>query len=122
MGCSIISNYNKNSQKITLCDWISKVKCKKRDLRRKRSSHDLRIAAMLTTALMRAEHDMRQKQQERATKWAELHIQINQTTVSEDEAAEERHKKEIEDLWNSELNGLDNFINSLNQIKTSVVR
>lgn len=123
MGASskeIISNFKTNQ--FTLCDWIGKVKGKKRELRRKRSSNDLRVAAMLTTALIRAEAEMRRKQQDRAVKWAQLNIQIRQTSIREDDEEELRRKKEIDDLWLSELNGLDNFINSLNKIKTNVVR
>lgn len=123
MGASskeIISNFKTNQ--FTLCDWIGKVKGKKRELRRKRSNNDLRVAAMLTTALIRAEAEMRRKQQDRAVKWAQLNIQIRQTSIQEDDEEELRRKKEIDDLWLSELNGLDNFINSLNKIKTNVVR
>lgn len=123
MGASskeIISNFKTNQ--FTLCDWIGKVKGKKRELRRKRSNNDLRVAAMLTTALISAEAEMRRKQQDRAVKWAQLNIQIRQTSIREDDEEELRRKKEIDDLWLSELNGLDNFINSLNKIKTNVVR
>lgn len=123
MGASskeIISNFKTNQ--FTLCDWIGKVKGKKRELRRKRSNNDLRVAAMLTTALIRAEAEMRRKQQDRAIKWAQLNIQIRQTSIREDDEEELRRKKEVDDLWLSELNGLDNFINSLNKIKTNVVR
>lgn len=125
MGSSspfIISNY-KNNQ-ITLCDWIGKVRVKKREIRRRKSPTDLRIAAMLTTALQRAEAEMRRKQQERAMKWAELNLQIRQIPIPKniDDEEEIQRKKEIDELWHTELNGLDNFINSLNQIKTNVVR
>lgn len=114
----ILSNYS--STQITLGDWIGKVKGKKREMRRKNAN--LRVAAMLTTALRRAEAEMRHKQQERALKWAELNVQIRETAAKESEEEEERRKREIDELWLGELNGLDNFINSFNQIKSSVVR
>lgn len=114
----ILSNYS--SSQITLGDWIGKVKGKKREMRRKNTN--LRVAAMLTTALRRAEAEMRHKQQERALKWAELNIQIRETAVKESEEEEEKRKREIDELWLGELNGLDNFINNFNQIKSSVVR
>lgn len=116
----ILSNYS--STQITLGDWIGKVKGKKREMRRKNAN--LRVAAMLTVALKRAEAEMRHKQQERALKWAELNVQINsrESAVKENEEQEERRKREIDELWLGELNGLDNFINSFNQIKSSVVR
>lgn len=91
-------------------------------MRRKRRQQDLRVAAILTTALIRAEQEMRIKQQERALKWAKLNLEINQHSVLKSAEEEEKHKKEISDMWNSELSELDEFINSLSQIKTSVVR
>lgn len=132
---AILSNYTSNQ--ITLCDWIGKVKVKKRQLRRCRRTHnDLRIAAVLTTALQRAEEEMRRKQQDRAVKWAQLNIQIRQSTMAEQQqrqqqmelesaaqqAEEEKKRREIDELWMTELNGLDKFINNMNQIKTTVVR
>lgn len=114
----ILSNYS--TTQITLGDWIGKVKGKKREMRRKNAN--LRVAAMLTTALKRAEAEMRHKQHERALKWAELNVQIRETAAKESEEEEERRKREIDELWLGELNGLDSFINEFNQIKSSVVR
>lgn len=117
----ILSNYS--SSQITLGDWIGKVKCKKREMRRKNAN--LRVAAILSTALRRAEAEMRHKQQERALKWAELNVQITSResiSVKESEEDEEKRKREIDELWLGELNGLDAFINNFNQIKSSVVR
>lgn len=114
----IVSNFS--SSQITLGDWIGKVKGKKREMRRKNAN--LRVAAMLTTALRKAEEEMRRKQQERALKWAELNVQIREAVFKEREVNEERRKREIDELWMGELNGLDNFINSLSQIKSSIVR
>lgn len=118
MGSSkIISNF-KNNGAVTLCDWIGKVKCKKREVKRKTRDRDLRVVAILTTALQRAETEMRKKQQERAAKWAELHLQV---TILKEETDMKR-QKEIDEIWTSDLNGLNNFINDLKQIKTNVVR
>lgn len=36
--------------------------------------------------------------------------------------AEEQKKNEIKDLWKEELNEIDNFLNNLNSIKTSLIR
>lgn len=119
----ILSNYDSQKGKcVSLFDWIGKVKCKKTEMRRKRRQQDLRVAAILTTALVRAEQEMRIKQQERALKWAKLNLEINQRSVLKTAEEEEKHKKEISEMWNSELSELDEFINSLSQIKTSVVR
>lgn len=119
----IISNYDvRKGRALSLFDWIGKVKCKKTEIRRKRRNQDLRVAAILTTSLVRAEQEMRIKQQERALKWAKLNLEISQHTVSKSAEEEEKHKQEISDMWNSELSELDEFINSLSQIKTSIIR
>lgn len=119
----IISNYDvRKGRAFSLFDWIGKVKCKKTELRRKRRNQDLRVAAILTTALISAEREMRIKQQERALKWAKLNLEISQQTEPKSAEEEEKHKQEVSEMWNSELSELDEFINSLSQIKTSIVR
>lgn len=68
---------------------------------------------------------MRKKQRERAQKWANFTADVNmhiEQNLFEEEAKQEQHRKDIEELWNGELNGLDNFIKNLSQIKTNVVR
>lgn len=117
MGSSkIIASFNKNETKVTLCDWISKVRCKKREA--KRRCHDLRVVAILSTALYRAEAEMRQKQQERAAKWAQLHFEVTMMNKKE----EEKRRKEVQELWETDLSDLNNFIKDLSRIKTSVAR
>lgn len=119
----IISNYDvRKGRAFSLFDWIGKVKCKKTEMRRKRRNQDLRVAAILTTALYTAEREMRIKQQERALKWAKLNLEISQQSEPTSAEEEEKHKREVSEMWNSELSELDEFINSLSQIKTSVVR
>lgn len=119
----IISNYDvKKGRAFSLFDWIGKVKCKKTEMRRRRRNQDLRVAAILTTSLISAEREMRIKQQERALKWAKLNLEISQQSESKSAEEEEKHKQEVSEMWNSELSELDEFINSLSQIKTSVVR
>lgn len=119
----ILSNYDsRKSQAVSLFEWIGKVKCKKVEMRRKRRQQDLRVAAILTTALLRAEQEMKMKQQERALKWAQLNLELKRHSALSTIEGEEKHKKEVSDMWNSELSELDEFINSLSQVKTTVVR
>lgn len=92
-------------------------------MRRRRRRPDLRVAAILTRTLIIAEKEMRIKQQERALKWAKLNLEITQQiTDSKSPEDEEKHKQEVSEMWNSELSELDEFINSLSQIKTPIVR
>jgi len=124
MGSSrILANYDsRKGNAVSLFEWIGKVKCKKIEMRRKRRQQDLRVAAILTTALQRAEQEMKIKQQERALKWAQLNLELQRHSALQSAEEEEKHKKEVSEMWNSELSELDEFINSLSQVKTSVVR
>lgn len=132
-----LSKFNKYCTRTeTLNEWILTVKHKKRAIRRK--DKDLRVAAMLATAIRRAQTDLRQKQGERAQRWAQLRaIRFSNVPSIENEmdeqtpnnsynfhvAAIEARKEELQRLWNSdELNGLNNLFGELNQIKTAVVR
>lgn len=127
VASKIISNFPKSDKRITsLCDWIGRIKNKKKDFRRNsRFNQNLRVSAVLTQALDRAESEMRVKQRERAQKWADFTAEVNmhiEKNLYEEEVKQEQHRKDAEELWNCELNGLDNFIKNLSQIKTTVVR
>lgn len=120
------ASFNNNSTKFryynhtdALNDWIKKVKSKKVLKKRQTKGQDLRIMAVLTTAIVRAEQDLKKKQAERAQKWSQIRLRLSKPVNSDDES---EHKKEIDNLWNCELNGLNSFINNLNQIKSPVVR
>lgn len=125
VSSKIILNFQKSDNRITsLCDWIGRIKYKKRNfLRNSRYNQNLRVHAVLTQALDCAEKEMRVKQRERALKMQKITAEVNiEKNVYEEQAKQEQHRKDIEELWNGELNGLDNFIKSLSQIKTNVVR
>lgn len=93
------------------------MRCKKMSFK-KQKGKDLRVVAVLTTALSRAEDILRQKQRERAVKWAQLRRAINERNVHQDE----QDRRKIDELWQSDLNGLANFMSDLKQVKTTVVR
>lgn len=85
------------------------------------------MLAILSNTLFKAEEELRKKQHERNMKWTRIKLRLNASSkslnnsykVDEDE---EKQKIEINALWSSELNGLNNFINNLSKIKTVVVR
>lgn len=127
VSSKIISNFPKSDKRITsLCDWIGRIKNKKKDFRRNtRFNQNLRVATLLTQALDRAEHEMRIKQRERAQKWANFSAEVNmqiEQNLYEEETKHQQNRKDIEEMWNGELNGLDNFMKNLSQIKTNIVR
>lgn len=107
-------NYTKT---VNLTNWIQDIRCKKMSFKRQKG-RDLRVVAVLTTALTRAEDALRQKQRERAIKWAQLRRALNERTAHEDS----QERKKIDELWQSDLNGLANFMSDLKQVKTAVVR
>lgn len=116
----------------SLCDWVRNFRIKKVAMRRKRGG-DLRVAAILTTALSRAEAELRRKQNERALRWSELQSKLlckdgnriaNQLTTPtydsecgaslySDDDDMEKQRRQIESYWKCELSGLDDFFNSL---------
>lgn len=140
----------------TLSEWITTVRYKKGVIRRQKKNRDLRVAAVLATAIQRAETELRRKQTERAQRWAQVRAQVyggesfesneghlssssclwndregdgacssnNNDGCSQSVAKmeEEQDAAEVAKLWTSELVGLDNLFNDLNQIKTVVAR
>ncbi|CAD7003728.1 unnamed protein product [Ceratitis capitata] len=82
---------------------------------------NLRVNAMLNTALLTAEAELRCKQKERFLRWTEFQAKlatgysitsyVNQMKGSEEEEAERRAK--VDNLWKSELSELDSFMRSL---------
>lgn len=119
---SKFANYHNKTEELN--EWIRKVRTKK--IVKKRVSHgqDLRVLAVLTRALRSAEQDLRQKQEERAQKWARIraHLCDNEPAaqfamLSPEEA--EAQKKQIDDLWSTDLNGLNTFMKNLHQVKVN---
>lgn len=143
----------------TLNEWITTVRYKKGLIRRQRKHRDLRVAAVLHYAILKAEMELKRKQYERSQRWAQVRAQYEHPresfgggngVVGDDddsskvrEAADEighhnnnnnnqheattaahseDHDAELAELWSSELLGLDNLFNDLNQIKTVVAR
>lgn len=112
----------------TLSEWINTVRHKKGVIRRQRRNRDLRVAAVLTTAIQRAETELRRKQAERAQRWAQVRALAEEWKACEahDDAdsgdGAERPRDEAARLCTSDLLGLDSLFHDLNQIKTAVAR
>lgn len=114
-------NYNKSTD--TLNDWINTVRCKKIVMKRKKRNQDLRVAAILSHAIICAENDLKKKQNERVLKWAQLKMRFEEPEIKQiTEEEEMEQKQQIDNLWSCELNGLNSFMNNLSQVKTAVVR
>lgn len=125
MGISSRTSSKHDSRRgniVTLFEWIGKVKCKKVEMRRKRPQDHLRVMAILTTALQRAECDMERQRQKRAHKWAEMNFALQQEAARRDDEDVERYNQVVNDLWNGELSELDKFFNNLSNVKSAIVR
>ncbi|XP_017066327.1 uncharacterized protein LOC108104656 [Drosophila eugracilis] len=114
----------------TLTDWVRNFRVKRQKMRRKLrgAGSDLRVNAILSTALLHAEHELRRKQQERFSRWLEMQTRFvphGRTHCASDAdlaavtSAKAAAVAEAEsNLWSSELSGLDSFMRSLSSNNT----
>lgn len=114
------TDYARNQR--TLSDWVKDFRIKKIKMKRKlrQGGADLRVCAILATALKSAEKELRQKQQERFNRWSELQSKLIQTKTEEYHAMEaskkieeEKRRKEVSDLWKYEISSLDEFMRNM---------
>jgi hypothetical protein len=106
-----------------LVDWISKVRVKKKALTRHRRKN-LRVEAILTSALIEAETLLRMKQQQRFQRWQRLKTEVCKadcnnvySATSNDNVSDQWDEKTCEDI-----NSLNRFMCLLNEVKTPLQR
>lgn len=120
-----------------LNEWIKNIKSKKIVKRKQSRGQDLRAIAILTHTLVENQKILRQKQKERSERWMELKKMIENGSYNDcsdksdnssedscdlEKVDEEQKKNEIKALMKEELFEIDNFLNNLNSIKTTLVR
>lgn len=98
----------------SLSNWVRQVKSKSNKAKNKRK-RDLRVIALLTHSLSRAENELLSKQRERARRWAEM--QIDQGLRHKKEEAARKEKERINDIWKNDLSSLNNFFLELDKVK-----
>lgn len=98
----------------SLSNWVRQVKHKSLNARTKRN-RDLRVIAILSNSLTRAESELVTKQRERARRWAQMQLDLG--LRNKDEEATLQHKEKIDSLWNTDLSCLDNFFKDLDNFK-----
>lgn len=98
----------------SLSSWVRKVKCKSLSAKTKRK-RDLRIIAILSNSLSRAESELLAKQRERARRWAQMQVDLG--LGSKEEEAAKQQRESIDNLWKNDLSGLDNFFKELDNVK-----
>lgn len=111
-----------------LSNWIKKVRCKKLMCRRNRK-RNLRIEAVLSYALYKAEYELRRKQLSRISQWRKLKPKFLQNSRSDDHNCESLEYSEIyqeSNLWHEpvcqELSSLNDFMLKLSEIKAPLQR
>ncbi|KAK9306061.1 hypothetical protein QLX08_003123 [Tetragonisca angustula] len=122
---------DKPSHTEQLANWISRVRCKKLLCRRNRK-RDLRIEAVLTCALSKAEHELRSKQLSRILKWQQFKKQFLKTADYQNcefynnEDVRNSNLYQENNPWQGplcpELSSLDNFMSKLAEIKVPLQR
>lgn len=118
-----------------LNEWIKNIKSKKSFKRKQSRGQDLRTLAILTHTLYENQKILRQKQRERSERWMELKKMIDSGShgsksdtssncgfVTSSQEDEEQRQNEFKALFKDELQEIDNFINNINSIKTTLVR
>lgn len=121
---------------VALAEWIRNIRSKKIHKKRQSKGQDLRAIAILSNALSEHQKVLRQKQSERLERWLamkksmELENEKLRDNNSENSIdcdmrrleAEEERQKEMKSLFKQEIAEIDNFMNNLNSIKTTLVR
>lgn len=121
MGVAIKGRESGSIQRIKgqteeLLSWISKLRCKKISFKKQRRK-DLRIDAVLSCALLRAESDLRLKQRERFTKWQTLKSELFNSDSENLDGSEHYTKSPWDDSNCEEINSLNTFMNMLKEFK-----
>ncbi|XP_043583039.1 uncharacterized protein LOC122567931 [Bombus pyrosoma] len=120
------SDADKSSHTEQLVTWINRVRCKKLMCRRNRR-RDLRIEAMLTCTLFKAENQLRIRQSSRALKWQQLKKQwLKKAKYSNYELCNDEDTENQRNLWKEplcpELSSLDNFMSKVAEVKVPLQR
>lgn len=98
----------------SLSNWVRQVKSKSISIKTKRK-RDLRIIAILSNSLTRAESELVTKQRERARRWAQMQADLGLSKKEEELARQQREK--IDNIWKNDLSGLDSFFKELDNVK-----
>lgn len=102
------------SKSESLSNWVRQVKNKSMSAKTKRK-RDLRVIAILSNSLSRAESELVMKQRERARKWAQMQASLGLSNIEEEMVKQQREK--IDNIWKNDLSGLDSFFKELDNIK-----
>lgn len=111
-------NFNKlQGHTEELVQWISRVRCKKTTMKKSRR-RNLRMEAILACALLKAESELKYKQQSRYKRWQLIKMELHKESASRDcSSTSEWDYKTCDDL-----NSLNSFMLRLNEVKITSQR
>lgn len=130
----ISANSAKTETPSALAEWIKNIRSKKINKKRQSKGQDLRAIAILSNALLEHQKVLRQKQSERLERWLAMKksMELDEKLQEDSENTvdcdmmkleeEEIRQKEMKARFKQEIEEIDNFMNNLNSIKTSLVR
>lgn len=133
----ITSNEKKAESHLAIAEWIKNIRSKKIVKKRQSKGQDLRSIAILANAHLELQKILRQKQSERLERWLALKssMELDENNSKNNENSEnsidcdfkkleeeEIRQKELKALFKDQIDEIDNFMNNLNSIKTSLVR
>jgi hypothetical protein len=106
-----------------LVDWISKVRVKKNSLTRRRKKN-LRVEAILTSALIEAETLLRVKQQQRFQRWQRLKTEV--CKADSGNVCNATYGDKLSCQWDEktceDINSLNRFMCLVNEVKSPLRR
>lgn len=131
--------YNNNTEQLNLNEWIKNLKSKRQFKKRISKGSDLRSIAILQNSLLKNQKILYQKQKERSEKWLKMKRMLEESQKSCDNSSNdsdsspensynlenlerEQRRNEIRMIWKEDLSDIDSFMNSLDSIKTTLVR
>lgn len=104
-----------------LVTWISKIRCKKLAFKRK-ASKSLRIDAILSSALNRAETELKKKQRERFRKWQLLKSELFKQSRCGKVMRCDKQPLNWDEKTSEEIDSLNTFMSMLKEVKRPLSR
>lgn len=138
VATSIQNNGNKIIHTEALNEWIRNLKSKKQFKKKISRGQDLFAIAILQNSLYKNQKMLQQRQRERSEKWLKMKKMLEESSkkcdnseyVSSEEdnsyhiesLEREERQMQIKKIWEEDLSDIESFMNSLDTVKTSLVR
>lgn len=138
VATSLHSSGNKIIHTEALNEWIRNLKSKKQFKKKISRGQDLFAIAILQNSLYKNQKMLQQRQRERSEKWLKMKKMLEESTkncdnseyMSSDDDKDyhleslerEERQMQIKKIWEEDLSDIESFMNSLDTVKTSLVR